>query len=372
MKTVLIVSLIMNLLALVLFQNEGVYNSIKATVKNSISPKQIQMDDLKAISIFDDYVSINGLPFSAQTGDLYRLPKSVQNTIRPELWRLGNQPSGGRIRFKTDSDSVMIVAQSSSTVAHHMTSIMKNGMDLYVDNVYSGSAWPDANGNIKKRFQIRGDGSKNITIYLPLYSSVTIEKLYVEKNAAIYKADDLSGTSPIVYYGSSITQGACASNPGMSYEAIISRRTGIDFINFGFSNNGVGDIEIAELISELDSSVIVLDYWANPTPMQYQESLPDFVDTIRKVRSETPILLISPFYTVGAHEEQRKKREIAFNFVTQRQELGDKHIYFMDGKKMLSKENASGLVDGVHLNSLGFWFSANALEPELLKLIDKH
>ena len=42
---------------------------------------------------------------------------------------------------------------------------------------------------------------------------------------------------------------------------------------------------------------------------------------------------------------------------------------FVDGLKMLSPEQAEGLVDGVHCNSLGFYFNANGLEPFLRKAL---
>ena len=236
--------------------------------------------------------------------------------------------------------------------------------------MYAGSAWPNSNGEIKKKFQLEDNNIKNITIYLPLYASIKIKKLHIENRAVIEKADDLLKTDPVIYYGSSITQGASASNPGLSYPAIISRNTKIDFMNFGFSANGLGDIEIAELIASLDSSLIVLDYWANPTSLQYKKSLPQFVDAIRKKRKNVPILIITPFYSVGLKKQQIEKKKIVSDFIHDRKESGDKHIYMLDGTKMLSKENSFGLVDGLHLNSLGFWFSANALEPEILKIIN--
>ena len=296
----------------------------------------------------------------------------MKNKIRPILWKLGTQPSGGRIRFKTNSKTIVIVAESSSSVSYHMTSIMKNGLDIYVNNVYSGSAWPDSNGNIKKLFQLEDSNIKNITIYLPLYASIKIEKLYVEKSAVIDKANDLLKIDPVIYYGSSITQGASASNPGLSYPAIISRKTKIDHINLGFSGNGLGDIEIAELIGSLDSSLIVLDYWANPTSLQYKKSLPQFVDAIRKKRKNVPILIITPFYSVGLEKQQKEKKEIINNFVANLKKRGDTNIYMIEGTKMLSKELSFGLVDGIHLNSLGFWFAADALEPKILEILKNH
>jgi lysophospholipase L1-like esterase len=371
LRVVFIISLTANLLTLLLLCQNSIFSVVKTFARSIIHTKTIQTDNLRPVSIYDDGLIISGLPFVVKKGDLCRLPKSIKSRIRPVLWKLGRQPSGGRIRFKTDSSSVVVIAKSFSPSSYHMNSIMKNGVDIYVNDIYTGSAWPDINGEIEKQFYLGDKKLKNITIYLPLYSSIRIHNLYIGKDAVVAKPDDLKSTSPIVYYGSSITQGASASNPGLSYPAIISRHTGIDFINFGFSANGLGDIEIAKLIGTIDSSLIVLDYWANPTSAQYKKSLPDFVDAIRKKKKNIPILVISPFYSVGMQNQRREKREIAFDFVAERKKMGDSHIYIFDGEKMLSKDNASGLVDGVHLNSLGFWFSANALEPKILELINQ-
>jgi len=201
-----------------------------------------------------------------------------------------------------------------------------------------------------------------------LYEEITIESINVQESAKVLEPDDLNEIKPIIYYGSSITQGGVASNPGMSYQAIISRSTGIDFVNLGFSGNGKGDAELAKYISTLESSLIVLDYWANPSPEVYKNTLPEFVNLIREKHKTTPIIVISPFYSINREKMQEEKKKIAYEFVAKQKENGDQNIYFFDGNKMISKQTAFGLVDGRHLNSLGFWLSANALEPKVKEL----
>jgi len=144
----------------------------------------------------------------------------------------------------------------------------------------------------------------------------------------------------------------------------------IDFKNLGFSGNGLGDIEIAKYISESETSLIVLDYWANPSPKIFKQTLPLFVKEIRKKHKNTPIIVVSPYYSVNRIKFQNEKRKIALDFVANLNSNGDENIYYLDGRKMLSKETSFGLVDGRHLNSLGFWFVANEMEITIKKLLN--
>jgi len=180
---------------------------------------------------------------------------------------------------------------------------------------------------------------------------------------------------PVVYYGSSITQGGCAENPGLSYQSIVSRRLNLDHVNLGFSGNGMGEPAIAQALAEIDAAAYVLDYWANPSVEVYRDTLPIFVDILRAKHSKTPILLTGPFYfskervDSALAAKQDEKRKIARDFVEARRKAGDENISFVDGSEMLSSEQVEGLVDGVHGNSLGFYFCANGLEPHLRKAL---
>jgi hypothetical protein len=244
-----------------------------------------------------------------------------------------------------------------------------------VDNEYRGSAWPDKSGDIVKEWHIGKDPVLHeITLYLPLYKGVTIKEIVVETNARIEKPAGFAVKKPIVFYGSSITQGGCASNPGMSYEAQVARWLNVDFVNLGFSGNGLGESALADVVSEIDAACFVLDYWGNPTPQVYKESLPNFVATLRKKYPKTPIYITSPYFIASEAVAQtekaiEEKRNTAKDFVYQRRKRGDKFIFYVDGLEMLSREHAYGLVDGAHCNSLGFYFCAKGLEPHLRKAI---
>jgi hypothetical protein len=199
--------------------------------------------------------------------------------------------------------------------------------------------------------------------------------LSLDAEAQLEPAKPYAIAKPIVYYGSSITQGGCASNPGGSCQAILERKLNADFVNLGFSGNGLGEPALAEAICELDPSCIVLDFWGNPTADKYAAALPVFVDILRQKWPRLPIMVTSPFYFPAEESggdvarSQSSKRRTTQEFVEKRRNNGDRRIWFVDGLKLLNREQTAGLVDGVHCNSLGFYFNAVGLEPFLRKAL---
>ena len=323
-------------------------------------------------------LTVSGLPwFHEDQPVLRRLPLRLKDQLRPPVWDLAQHPSGGRIRFRTDSTTIGLLAENPYfSNMHHMASVGESGFDLYVGPDYLGSAWPDAAGKIDKQWRVgTARRMRDITLYLPLYKSVTVRELNLDPEARLEPATPYAMRKPIVYYGSSITQGGCASNPGGSCQAILERRLHADFVNLGFSGNGMGEPVLAEAITELDPSVIVLDFWGNPKVDQYAAALPVFVDILRRRFPRVPILVTSPFYfSAEAADEalartQDAKRCISRDFVRLRRDQGDRQIRYVDGLKMLNPSQTGGLVDGVHCNSLGFYFNALGLEPWLKKAL---
>src|SRR5207253_5662081 len=97
----------------------------------------------------------------------------------------------------------------------------------------------DDKGKIAKEWRVgRERKMRDITLYLPLYKAVTVQEVSLAADARLEPATPYAIAKPIVYYGSSITQGGCASNPGGSCQALLERRLNADFVNLGFSGNG--------------------------------------------------------------------------------------------------------------------------------------
>lgn len=337
-------------------------------------------DDSSAerIAFPDARLTVSGLAwFKDESPALRRLPTRLKATIPPKAWNQAEAPSGGRIRFTTDSLTVAVIAHGTThPPPAHITAIANGGFDLYVDGGYFGSVAPDAHGDIRHQWTIgRTAASREVTIYLPLGRPITVNEILLAPGARLEAPRPFALARPVVYYGSSITQGLAASNPGAAYQALLSRWLNVDFVNLGISGNGLGEPALADATAEIDAACFVVDYWANPTTAVYRATLPKFIEILRAKHPLTPIIVTGPYYNPSedqpgeAGARQIEKRVVAREFVAARVKAGDAHIFHVDGLEMLSKAQADGLVDGRHANSLGFYFCAKGLEPHLRRAL---
>ncbi len=330
---------------------------------------------MMTINFPDERLRVHGLHwFEEDKPVVRRLPQRLKETFRTVVWDLAQQPAGGRIRFSTDSETVGIRAKSLDYyVMDHITRIGQSGYDVYVDGRFAGSVAPKSQGEIVADWRVaNGKKMRCIEISMPLYKPTTIESVILDDGAIIQPAPEYRISKPIVYYGTSITQGGCASTPGTTYQSFISRWLDADFVNLGFSGNGFGEPELAAAVSEIDASCYVVDFWANVGGDDYGKKLPGFVGPVRENHPDTPIIIMQPFYFASdavdssRHTTQRRDSEA---FVKEHQAQGDKNIYLFDGYEMISKEETFGLVDGVHPNSLGFYLMAKGLTPFMKKAL---
>src|SRR5262249_15816577 len=138
---------------------------------------------------------------------------------------------------------------------------------------------------------------REVTLYLSLYKPVKVLAIGLAESAKIAKPKPFAVSRPVVYYGTSITQGGCASRSGMSYQAILSRILNLDFVNLAFSGNGMGEPEMARAVAAIDASCYVLDFAQNNRTVEsVAQVYAPFIETLRAKHSDTPILAITPIY----------------------------------------------------------------------------
>ena len=166
------------------------------------------------------------------TGEkFHRLPFDVAEKTNTGVERLNNYTSGGRARFATDSPFVaLVVDQPVFGIMAHMTALGSAGFDLYCDDGnnkgFVGSFQPDCSSK-KTRNVVRlggrvwDEGVHNFTLNFPLYANVENVYIGIQKGSVLSEGKAYEDKLPIVYYGSSITQGGCASRPGTCYQNLI-------------------------------------------------------------------------------------------------------------------------------------------------------
>jgi hypothetical protein len=336
-----------------------------------------QDDGTKWIKLPSDKLEVNGLPFWEENQpDLYRLPKSIKNVVRPAVWRLSHSPSGGRIRLRSDCSKLLVRLQyPHQGNMNNMHTFGQCGVDLYVDNSYVRTAVPKDSTFIEfEFFNERPKKIRNLTLYLPLYSSVKLLAIGVNAEANFEEPLPFAEENPVVYYGSSITQGGCASHPGMSYQAILSRNLNIDFVNQGYSGNGMGEPEMAEAIAAMDASCYVLDFGVNlPSADSLSQVYGPFLDILRSRRPDAPIIAVTPIFNAHEFWEPNKAtymRDVIRREVARLRESGDKNIILVEGFELLGPEFADGFVDAVHPNDLGFQAMAEGLQPYVARILN--
>lgn len=200
----------------------------------------------------------------------------------------------------------------------------------------------------------------------------------VDEDATIGAPAEYASDKKVVLYGTSITQGGCATRPGMAYPNLLSRYLPYEFINLGFSGNGKGEPEVARTIAGIaNPAMFVLDYEANVgTAEQMAETVPAFIRILRERHPEVPILVVSKIRNAGDrfYEERlqmlRDRRNVQQSIVERLRKEGDANVHFLDGGTLLGEEDAEECtVDGVHPTDLGFLRMAQCLTPVIRKLI---
>lgn len=333
---------------------------------------------LVALLPVDPRLEVNGLPWLAENnGELIRLPHRLKDQVPPAVWNLGLQPSGGRIRFRTDSSRLAIKLEyPSKPNMTNMHAFGQTGVDLYIDGVYASTAIAPTTaekGNIIDHtfFDKLPKQDREITLYLPLYKPVTIHAIEMNDDAKLAKPRRFATAKPVVYYGTSITQGGCASRSGLSYQAILARQLNIDFINLGFSGNGKGEPAVANMVAEIDASVFVLDFSQNNPDIDSLRAVYEpFLTTVRAKHPTTPIIAITPIAASREAPKWPQFRTHITEVVTKHIANGDKRLTLIDGLTLLGPAQYDGLVDGVHPNDLGFQWMADGLAPHIAKVLN--
>ena len=339
--------------------------------KNLAVPGNIGGENLNFYNVRREPFTIYGLIPGGEGEPFRRLPLQVAEKTSPGVLALHTNTAGGRVRFRTDSACVAVRAMMpKKCLMSHMPFLGSSGFDLYVtksDNwLYKGSFMPPVNrtDSYESIIKFGSREMRDITIHFPLYDGV--DELYIglEPDAVLEKGGNYCPKLPIIYYGSSITQGGCASRPGNSYSNIITRNLNIDHVNLGFSGNGKGEQVMAEHIAAQPMSLFFMDYDHNAPSVEHLKKTHEaFFLTIREKNPELPIIMASRTDTaktpaIGA--DTLRRRDVILRTYANAIKRGDEHVKFVDGMEVFKEARKLGIaadsctVDGCHPNDLGF------------------
>ena len=323
-----------------------------------------------------DHFLIEGttIPVRDKESPYDRLPITYKDKVREPVWNLSKNSAGIAVRFLSNSSKIKVKwSVLNDNKMNHMAESGIKGVDLYFKNMgqwqYVNTGRPSGIDNEAVMVKNMSERMREYKLFLPLYDGVTSLEIGVDENSLIVKAEP-SKEKPIVFYGTSITQGGCASRPGMVHTSIISRTLDCEVINFGFSGNGRMEIELAELISDIDAAFYVIDCLPNMTAEQVEERTIPLVEVLRESHPDTPIVLVENLIYESAFLDEDYRLEIEdknHTLENQYKELiyrGDKNIMYINSQGAMGGSH-EGTVDGVHFTDLGFQLFADYLIENL-------
>ena len=337
------------------------FSEIKGVFKDD---SDVGRDDIMWLNAACEPFTIHGLYNPDACTPFTRMPVPVAKAASVSVAFLNTNTAGGRVRFITDSPYIAIRAKYPATSpGSNMTLLNSSGFDLYADidakSTYIRAFMPPLgmeDGYSCVVDALPGGELVSYTINFPTYNAVDSLEIGLAQTCTIEKSKCYKYDLPVVYYGSSITQGGCASHPGNTYQAIISRELDCDYVNLGFSGSARAEACVCEYMASLDMSVFVCDYDHNaPDTEHLLKTHRQLYDTIRLRHMNTPYIIVTkPDFENGA-QENAKRREIIHKTYEYALAYGDKNVYFVDGETLFGTQLRDACtVDGCHPNDLGF------------------
>lgn len=335
---------------------------------------------LQWISATDPRLTVRGLAWFEENGKAFsRLPLRAKDVVRADVWHLAQAPASARVVFKTDAVRLALRMENHGLAnMPHFAVTGSDGAFIYEGAPYVMKPWamiaPPV-GQLRAEKEIAANlapAVREFTLYLPLYAPLKSMEIGLPQGATIEPPSPLRLAKPVVFYGTSITQGGCASTAGGDFISAVGRQLNVDVVNLGFSGNGRGEPELARLIGEIDAAAYVLDYCGNTDADGLQQTLPKFVAILREKHPQTPILLISKIHFYGEYitphdsgSDYERQRDVMIRFYAAARAAGDGNIHFTDGWSLVQSGEDMAMVDGVHPTSFGFALMAQRLAPQL-------
>jgi lysophospholipase L1-like esterase len=295
------------------------------------------------------------------------------------LFEAGQQTAGVRLRLRTNTRALSVKAHYPrfSLCFPNLTQYNIQGISVYVDGVCWSVRVPGMEGGQVEwpLFSGVSPTMRDICIYLPLYGPVEILGIGIDEDADVAPPTPFVLPRPIVFYGTSITQGGCASRPGLSYQGMLSRRLHVDYANFGFSGKGRCEEEVAVALAQIEACCFMLDVGQNNGVPDLRERFAPFLGILRQAQPGTPVLVTTPiFYNAELWSEDHRrtvedKREIIRSAVRAQQGSGGR-VFLLEAEDYLGADFTDGAVDGGHPNDLGFTRMATGMAPRLAEILD--
>jgi hypothetical protein len=362
----------------------GSFDSMAVQAVVTVAPRTNEIS--KGLRWFDARdLNLEGRGWTETKSFYDRLPAKAEGKVPAPVWNLSHQTAGLHLRFITDASEIhgRWTLLKSELAMPHMSATGVSGLDLYVKLDSGQWRWlasgrPHEQTNNMPLIKELPPGKREYLLYLPLYNGLTSLEIGFPTNATLVAAGPWGRgeRKPIVFYGTSILQGACASRPGMVHSSILGRRFQFPTINLGFSGSGRMEPIMGELLAELDPSVYVLDCLPNMDATLVTERVEPFVQTLHKAHPQTPIVLVedrnyADSFLVKSKDQRNVGNHAALKAAYGRlRKSGVKNLHYIPADDLLG-DDGEGTVDSSHPNDLGFMRQAEAFAKVLGPILKK-
>jgi hypothetical protein len=315
------------------------------------------------------------LPDQPRASWFDRFPQSAEGHVTQNVWNLSRHSSGMMARFKTDATAIHVhyKVTNANLAMPHMPATGVSGVDLYARDDMGTWRWVQVTRPSKQEMNVElasglKPGLREYAVYLPLYNGVEFLRIGVADGSEFEPLPPRE--RPIVFYGTSITHGACASRPGMVHTAILGRQFDMPVVNLGFSGNGKMDAEVGEYLIQLDAAVYVIDCLPNMNADLVTERCVPLVKQLRAAKPDTPIVLVEDRRNTNSwitpardahHTANHAALREAFTSLQAEKIAG---LFYIEGDHLYG-DDSDGATDGSHASDLGFMRQAEVFAPVL-------
>ncbi len=310
----------------------------------------------------------------------HRVDTVIYNIMPQKVKSLFTNSAGIAIAFTTNSSSIAAKwSVKNGKGLPNVSDINSMGLDLYIkkDDTwrYAGIGRPEGSYSEQVITANMDTLTKECLLYLPTYDEITSLEIGVDKSSFI-KPSASPFAGKYLIYGSSITQGASASRPGLAYPARMARATGLNFVNLGLSGNGKMEAPVIEMLGDINCDAYIMDCIANPSPKEILERAPLAIRYLREKHPETPIIFIQSvlrekgFFDEEVRLKSKQQNEAIERVFNDLQKEQIPYLYLIKENNFLGTDN-EGTIDGVHPNDIGFDRMIRVIQPTILSILNK-
>lgn len=323
-----------------------------------------------------------------RTNYYQRLPDRVKDEVTPAVWNLSLNTAGESLQFYTNSKRIVVrytLAEGHSFP--HMPATGKSGVDLYAYDEHGKEKWCAARYSFADTTRFSFETlfydkpmhslGYEYHLYLPPYNTVKWMEIGVD-SAAFFRFIEPSVEKPIIAYGTSITQGACASRPAMIWSTIVSREMQTPLVNLGFSGNGLLAQGILDVIKQTPAKAVILDCMPNLSTRDEKEITDLVINAVREIRSaqpNVPILIVDhlgyPHSTMIDGFQQRTDNSIKAqsSAINQLKAEGVHGVHYLTYDEIGMPQDAT--VEAIHPSDFGMRVYADAYIKKLREILSE-